>query len=364
MVAYACQCSPSCCTVSSPLSTPYLTDGKAALQSSIDIVRYANDLKPRPESGLFDNTCNLPVQASIFSWYRDNLRCEPVDLSAASASLQPAGMAFGDVFDFNAFCEEKNTASCPKEWDDAVLQQLPPVVHAAVLSSKSQHTQAAGDATSAALGGAAATEQQAPEVGTKMRFDQQPDAASRLTHVHDRVGPLARRVAYHYITADTALFQRLGEQNMPGLQSWLAYGPLWPLFINGIRSLGLSRTAAEKGMTHLRGEFASVSDALRESSSRGEVFLSGSAFGAVDLYWASLVAPVLLVQAYEGMHAQYPWGDVHPEMRELAMELRSTLAGRHALACFALYRATYADMPREDILEVLAGSATPIEAKL
>lgn len=353
--------------MSSPLSTPYLTDGEAALQSSQDIVRYADDLKQQPETALFETNTELPAQAAIFEWYRNHLRCEPVDIPEVNGALQPAGMQFNRVFDFHAFCSDKQGNTTPTQWSDTTLQQLPPVVHAAVLAAKSAMEPAASPS-----GGRAAQEGPPPPstqaaatgAAAKLAFAQQPDAAARLTHVHDRVGPLTRRVAYHFITADEALFQQLGERSLPGVQSWLAYGILWPLFINGIRSLNLTRPAAEKGMAHLRGEFDSVSLALETAAASGHQFLSGPNFGAVDLYWASLVAPVLLVQACEGMHAHYPWRDVDPEMRALATELRGTLAGRHALACFALYRAKHADMPHEEVLECMLQSSGVREAKL
>jgi hypothetical protein len=353
-----------------------MTDGTQAIQSSIDIVRYADDHKTRDAAFLFGGGQDLPLQSAVFRWYREHLNVTPLDAQKALPGVAFAGLQFPSPFDFNEFCSKIAAGGDPRAWPDTVVSQLPLPVAAAVDAVKEGvHPARLPPQGAPAIAGSAATVtastegRPTPTAGGaapsgKLTFLEQPDAKARLQHVHDRVGPLTRRVAYHFITRDTALFQRLGEASIPGMQSCLAFGPLWPIFIGGIQSLGLSRAAADKGIIHLREEFRCVSAALEAAEEQGCVFLSGGCFGAVDLYWASLVAPVLLVQAYEGMHAQYPWSGADEEMKALALELRATKAGRHALACFALYRTTYADLPREQLLLALQQQHKPSSAKL
>lgn len=149
-----------------------------------------------------------------------------------------------------------------------------------------------------------------------------------------RLGPQARRLAYHWLFAEPAQLFRLGRANAPAAQA-AAFERLWPLLAPPMRrGLGLDGETVARSRAALLAEVAAVSGELR-----GRRWLAGGRFSAADLSLACMLSPVLLVQPEEGFGARLPPLDEAPEaVAALARQLRATRAGEHALRMFAEQR--------------------------
>lgn len=155
-----------------------------------------------------------------------------------------------------------------------------------------------------------------------------------MSHYHDRLGPNTRRWIYGFVLSDAELFTRLARLNSPAWQSWLISKGSHGL-ISYIRSaLAVTPERVERSLEHVRAEVDAASHILRSSH-----FLGGDLFTAVDLYFACMLAPALLVQPHEGYDAVLPRIEDAPEdVQEVVHELRATPAGKHALRMFADFR--------------------------
>src|SRR4029434_9315361 len=102
-----------------------------------------------------------------------------------------------------------------------------------------------------------------------------------------------------------------------------------PWVLNLIRTrLRITPESARRSIERVRKVFCEVDERLRD----GRQFLVGERFTAADLTFASLAAPVLFPA---DCRAAYPTLDVVPvAMREEALRLRGTDAGRFALRLF------------------------------
>lgn len=312
--------------VSSSFSTPLLMlpgESPQLLHSSIGIVQYADEHRSEGAPSLMAGapTPGVPSQqeAALFTWLREHL-------SPAPPTQQPVPDA--------PLPEHKHPglaglATCDA-WDAATLPDVPEAVLAA-LPPPAQRALAHPCATPP----------------TRLPLETEPanleglDALALMQHMHDRVGPLSRRAGYHEVFRQPGLFGKLAAANVAGLQAWIAASPAQSLIIQGVRSLNINAASATKARKHLLAEFEAVGRRLEA----GGPFLCPGGFGAADLYWAAMVAPALMVQPGEGMGAVYPWDDLAEEFKEYALTLRGSLAGRHALACFALYRHAYLQVP-------------------
>lgn len=155
-----------------------------------------------------------------------------------------------------------------------------------------------------------------------------------MAHYHDRLGPNTRRWAYGFVLEDAELFTQLARKNAPPWQSWLI--SKWSRGIMDYvkSSLAVTPERVERSLDHIRNEVDAASSALRSTH-----FLGGDLFTAVDLYFACMLAPALLVQPHEGYDAVLPRIEDAPDrVQEVVHELRATPAGRHALRMFAEFR--------------------------
>lgn len=148
----------------------------------------------------------------------------------------------------------------------------------------------------------------------------------------ERLGPDARRLAYHYILDDDEGMRELAERNVPRLQARLFVG-LLPVVRRIIRDkLRVNEDHAARSQTRIDEVFADVEQRLAD----GRPYLLGDRFSGADLTFASLSALALMVQPSEGYGAWLPPIDrAPPAFASLARRLRDTVAGRFALRMFA-----------------------------
>lgn len=163
---------------------------------------------------------------------------------------------------------------------------------------------------------------------------QREEVLAQMAHYHDKIGPNSRRWAYGFVLDDEALFCRLVAENAPPLQSRVATAANRRIrqFIS--KGLAVTPDRVAKSLDHLRREVDLASKALERSH-----FLAGDHFTAADLYFASMMAPALLVQPSEGYGGLLPAvADAPFTYQNLVGEFRSSPAGRHALRMFSSFR--------------------------
>lgn len=145
----------------------------------------------------------------------------------------------------------------------------------------------------------------------------------------EELGPHTRRWAYAQLLPVPALLRPMMMRGVPWFEACLL-----PVIMPGVlslvrSSLKITPESANRSIERVRGLFQEVDKRLDD----GRQFLIGERFTAADLTFASLAAPVLFPAAYRGA---YPALDVVPAaMREEALRLRETSAGRFALRMFS-----------------------------
>lgn len=169
--------------------------------------------------------------------------------------------------------------------------------------------------------------------------------AERLElHFSSRLGQHTRRVAYAHCLSSPPLLDAMVRNNL-GTRGWQ-----WRLYSGGLAGWMLRTVLAgtgadrpdrvDKSLGFIRGEFDAVGEALHRQAAHGRGdFLVGDHLTAADIAFASLAAPVLLVQPFEGAHFWLPRAeDTPPAMQRLVRELRAHPAGAHAIRLFRQHR--------------------------
>lgn len=172
------------------------------------------------------------------------------------------------------------------------------------------------------------------------------DAALRreVEAVEDRfdeeLGPHTRRWAYAQLLPETGLLGPAMSRGVPWFEA-IVLPVIMPRVISLIRArLRITPESAHRSIERVRGIFREVDERLGD----GRRFLVGERFTAADLTFAALAAPVLFPA---GCRAAYPALDVVPAaMREEALRLRDTNAGRFALRLFSQERGCSSAAPR------------------
>lgn len=145
------------------------------------------------------------------------------------------------------------------------------------------------------------------------------------------LGPHARRWAYGELLGSPLLGPCFAA-GVPAAERAIA--PLVtaiarPLIRRGFR---ITPESAARSLQRVREVFAALGDKLAD----GRPYLVGDAFGAADITFAALAAPVLLPEGYGGT---LPACDAVPAtMRAEVERFRATRAGRHALEMYARHR--------------------------
>lgn len=150
-------------------------------------------------------------------------------------------------------------------------------------------------------------------------------------HLHDKLGPHTRRVAYFYGLSNPALMFKLAEKNVSARQAtW--FRRVYPLVRGQImRGLGVTPERTEKSMAFIRQEF----DAVEKRLADGRSYLLHDRFTAADLAFACMAAPVLLPTPEEGYGAYFPpISELSEELATMIQSFRDTKAGQFALRLF------------------------------
>ncbi len=149
----------------------------------------------------------------------------------------------------------------------------------------------------------------------------------------EELGPATRRLVYHLILPHrTIALALLGALAPRGERFALAAGfpAIRALMRKGMR-------IDDKGAARARETIVRVLAAVGERLKDGRAYLVGDRFGAADLTFAALAAPVLLPPGYgapvPGME------ELPPELRELVTRMRETRAGAFALETYRRHRA-------------------------
>jgi len=148
----------------------------------------------------------------------------------------------------------------------------------------------------------------------------------------DELGPHTRRWAYAQLLANPGLLRPVMSRGVPWLEARLL-PVIMPGVLSLIRSsLRITPESAHRSLERVRGIFRETGDRLSD----GRRYLVGERFTAADLTFAALAAPVLFPA---GGRAAYPTLESVPAtMREEALRLRDTDAGRFALRLFSQER--------------------------
>jgi glutathione S-transferase len=161
---------------------------------------------------------------------------------------------------------------------------------------------------------------------------QRRDVDALEEHFDIELGPHTRRWAYAQLLPQAKLIRSLWSRGVPRLEARLV-PVITPLARRLVRAAyRVTPESAQRSLERVRGVFWYVGERLGD----GRQFLAGERFTAADLTFAALAAPVLFPLE---CRAVYPALDAVPAaMREEALRLRDTDAGRFALRMFSQER--------------------------
>ena len=145
----------------------------------------------------------------------------------------------------------------------------------------------------------------------------------------DELGPVARRLAYCYITRDRELFLTLFAGSLPPVERALVTRVERVLRALLAKAFKVSPHAAARMREKLSALFGEMSERLED----GRAYLTGPRFTAADLTFISLATPAILIGQSAENIARLP-----ADYRETVKELRETRAGRWALDVYARER--------------------------
>jgi glutathione S-transferase len=148
----------------------------------------------------------------------------------------------------------------------------------------------------------------------------------------ERLGPDARRLAYHYIIDDARGMRELAERNVPRAQAKL-FAAMLPVGRRLIRDkLRIDEEHVARSLARIEATFDDIEARLAD----GRPYLLGDRFSGADLTFAALASLVVLVQPSEGYAAWLPPVDqAPPEFAALIRRTRERPAGRFILRMFA-----------------------------
>ena len=157
--------------------------------------------------------------------------------------------------------------------------------------------------------------------------------AEELEELFDtRLGPHTRRLAYYHLLQHNKLFLDASLAGVGGLESTL-FKVIAPLVKKLMRvGMKIDGAGAERSLGYIRTVFDTVGEVLSD----GRLFLVGKSFGAADLTFAALAAPVLLPRNYGSLLPSLD--EVPPELLGQIEEFRSSPAGTFALRIYRDHR--------------------------
>ena len=171
---------------------------------------------------------------------------------------------------------------------------------------------------------------------THQLFPDDPRLTSEAIEIErmldSQLGPQARRWAYGHLLPDRRILAQHFRHGTPKIERMLAPSIVYlarPLIRRGY---GVSPERVQRSLNRCQDVFRRISERLSD----GRQYLVGSAFGAADLTFAALAAPLLLPERFGG---SIPSVDEVPDrMRTEVLAMRSTLAGEFALQMYQDHR--------------------------
>jgi len=157
--------------------------------------------------------------------------------------------------------------------------------------------------------------------------------AEEMEEIFDtRLGPHTRRIAYYHLLRHNDLFLESVLAGVGGFERTLfkAFAPLIKKLMRV--SMRIDDEGAERSLGYVQKVFATVGELLAD----GRSYLVGKKFGAADLTFAALAAPVLLPRSYG---SPLPSLDQVPaELLAQVEDFRSLPAGDFALRIYREHR--------------------------
>jgi glutathione S-transferase len=157
--------------------------------------------------------------------------------------------------------------------------------------------------------------------------------AEELEEIFDtRLGPHTRRLAYFHLLQDNRLFLASVVAGVGGIERTL-FRVLSPM-VKKLMRLGMKidEEGAERSLEYVRTIFDTVGELLAD----GRTYLVGKKFGAADLTFSALAAPVLLPRNYGSPLPSL--GEIPAELLTQIEEFRSLPAGDFALRIYRDHR--------------------------
>ena len=157
--------------------------------------------------------------------------------------------------------------------------------------------------------------------------------AEELEEIFDtRLGPHTRRIAYYHLLQHNDLFLASVLAGVGGFERTL-FRALAPLIKKLMRvGMRIDDEGAERSLGYVQNVFETVGELLAD----GRSYLVGKKFGAADLTFAALAAPVLLPRNYGSPLPSL--GEVPAELLAQIEEFRSSPAGDFALRIYRDHR--------------------------
>jgi glutathione S-transferase len=157
--------------------------------------------------------------------------------------------------------------------------------------------------------------------------------AEELEELFDtRLGPHTRRIAYFHLMQDNRLFRASALAGV-GRGERLIFSAFAPLIKKMMRlGMKIDHDGAERSLGYVRKVFDTVGELLSDRRQ----YLVGQSFGAADLTFAALAAPVLLPSNYG---SELPLlAELSSDFSTVVEEFRSSPAGAFALRMYSDHR--------------------------
>jgi glutathione S-transferase len=167
-------------------------------------------------------------------------------------------------------------------------------------------------------------------------FPAEPDARAEVDalcrRLDDGLGPCGRRLIYVHMFRQRKLVFAFNDQGVPAWEDAMLRAG-WPLLKRFVaRALGIVPGIEARDEAAVFRELDHVAELLSD----GRPYLCGERFGAADLTFAALCAPVIVPPEY-GVALPQP-DALEPATATLVQRARAHPAGRYALALFAEHR--------------------------
>eukprot|EP00761_Pharyngomonas_kirbyi_P012221 gb/GECH01012248.1/.p1 GENE.gb/GECH01012248.1/~~gb/GECH01012248.1/.p1 ORF type:complete len:265 (+),score=61.65 gb/GECH01012248.1/:1-795(+) len=148
------------------------------------------------------------------------------------------------------------------------------------------------------------------------------------------LGPHTRIVAYWYLLSDQQSMKYLGTRNCGFIQGtvWYLTFPLIAKLLK--KKMRINQKTSAKSLQKIRAEFDYVSRCLMRDNRK--YLCGGDNPTAADITFASLAAPVLMIDRGEGYGSDIPSvTEISScEFKDIISELRNTVAGKFVLEMF------------------------------